>query len=193
MGITDTSGGGNKRSLGVSMEYDGYGELISEHRMDTWIRGLVALSGHYGWSTGNVISHATYTPRKVDWPAHMMADFRNRMDEVMTAAAEAPVGPHGPQEAKFNPPIRVDARWRDWCIVENTDPEDIRNWGTHGLVCLGSGGDIYAFNTQYHGAPNREIYGRTYEVLGDPVRVKPREGGGYLVITDIGREYGYHR
>ena len=154
MGLSDTDGGGNKRSLGVSMEYDGYGEEISPHRMDTWIRGLVALSQYYNWPPKHVISHATYTPRKVDWPAHMMMDFRNRMEAVVTAAQSIPLGPHGEQEARFNPPIRIDARWRDWCIIENHGA-DRDKWGTHGLVALGAQGDIYAFNTQYHGAPNR--------------------------------------
>ncbi len=175
----DTNGGGNRRTLGVALENSGNEEL-NEHLMHSWVTGIAALCRNFGWGAGHVISHAAYTSRKQDWPSQQMVRFRAAVLEELEPVN---VGPNGAQEPRFNPPVRIDARWRDWCVVENSD-------GTHGLVALGEVGDIYAFNTRYNGAPNNEILGRKFTVLGDPVRVRAVPGG-YEVVTDLGYGYGY--
>ena len=190
VGLADTRpSGGNTYLIGVSLENSG-SEPLSPELETAWIGGVAAICDFYGWTAGHVTHHAAYTRRKADWPAMDMARFKRLLTERLELATAIPVGPHGRVEPQFNPPRRVDTRLLSWCVVENA-PQHVARYGTHGVVQLGEDGDIYAWSAHYYGAPNNEILGRKFTILGEPARVRPHGVGGYEVLTDLGYAYAY--
>lgn len=168
-------GGGNARSIGVSLE--NRGEPIPQAQWDAWVALTAELSTRMGWTAKHQIFHSLYTTRKQDLHYETWLKFVKAVEERMELAKQIPTGPQGRTNARWDPAINLGY------IVDFDQNDD-------GTILLGEDGSIYCFGPKYRGGPNDEQRDIEYTLLGQPAQIRLR-ANGYSIITDLGYKYDY--
>lgn len=178
-GLADEGSGGNRRTIGVSVE--NAGEAMPPHVEHAWIDGVAAILAAHGWGAGHFIAHSAYTARKIDFPTATNVRHHAMIAAAVRLAAELPVGPEGLTTPLIVPGFRIEER-----IIGYAPAPAGGSW------LLGEDDGIYAVaGAPYYGSlredPKRQPH--IYTPIGRSSRIRAHDGG-YVITTDRG--YAYH-